>query len=132
MKRYESIRLKVSEPKGMVFNGRATSVVAESDRGSFCIRPNHIDLSASLIPGVIVVSDGSEEQFIATDRAIMVKCGDQLTVSTPFALVGNDLEHLHQKLNAYFTYLGGEEKETDLALLKLEAELIRQFRELTE
>lgn len=132
MKRFESLRVRVSQPSAVVFEGLAKNIVAESVFGSFCVKPNHVDLTTSLKAGIILVRMEDGEQFIGCDRALMVKCGDRIDITTPFALSGSDLLQLGTELEAYFSRLENEEKAADMAMLKLESELIRQFKELTD
>jgi F-type H+-transporting ATPase subunit epsilon len=66
------------------------------------------------------------------DRGILVKCGDEVLVSTPNGALGTDLAALRHLVAETFLALDEQERRTRAALARLEAGTLRRFRELQE
>ncbi|HOW99628.1 MAG TPA: F0F1 ATP synthase subunit epsilon, partial [Deltaproteobacteria bacterium] len=106
-------------------------VVAEAGNGSFCLLPRHVDFVAALVPGLlrIFAADGTEE-FYAVDEGILVKRGDDITVSTRNAVRVPDLGQARRVVEEKFKALDDREKSARTAAARLEADLVRRFMEL--
>jgi F-type H+-transporting ATPase subunit epsilon len=106
-------------------------VTAEAENGSFCLLPRHIDFVAALVPGILrFESSGGKEQFLAVDEGILVKCGQEVSVSTRNAVQGSELGTLMRTVEEQFEVLDDRERVTRSALAKLEADLVRRFMDL--
>lgn len=57
--------LRLRTPKGLVFDGPVSSVVAEDLDGWFGISPGRADFVAALPPGLLVLRDEEGEAFVA-------------------------------------------------------------------
>jgi F-type H+-transporting ATPase subunit epsilon len=126
------MRLKVLLPTEILIDQEVTKVVAEAVNGSFCILPRHIDFVAALIPGILSFEQGGQEEFLAIDEGMLVKCGAEVMVSTRNAVRGPELGRLKQTVNEQFEILDEQEKKARSALAKLEADFIRRFLDLEE
>jgi F-type H+-transporting ATPase subunit epsilon len=125
------MRLKVLLPSEVLLDAAVTKVIAEADNGSFCLLPRHIDFVAALVPGLLSFeSEDGREEFLAVDEGILVKCGDQVLVSTRQAVRGPDLGSLRQMIEAQFRAVDEQERKTRAAAARLEADLVRRFLEL--
>ena len=125
------MRLKILLPDKVLIDEVVTRITAEAGNGSFTLLPRHIDFAAALVPGLLsFVSVEDQEEFLAVDGGILVKCGPQVTVSTRNAVVGPDLGTLMQTIEEQFRVLDEREKIARSAVVKLEADLIRHFIEL--
>ena len=127
------LHLRVLLPTAILVDAPVNKVIAEADNGSFCLLPRHIDFVAALVPGVMsfFTTDGVE-QFAAIDRGILVKCGDEVSVSTLNGVTGTNLEELEDLVEKRFLELDEHERKTRSALARLEAGTLRAFRELQE
>ena len=123
------MRAKVILPSGVLLEQEAVKVVAEAQNGSFCLLPQHIDFTAALVPGILILTaaDG-EETFLAIDEGILVKHGREVLISTWNALRGR-LGELQQTVVAQLRDLGEQEQQARLALDRLEASLVHQIIE---
>ncbi len=122
------MRLLVLLPTAVLIDQEVTKVIAEAENGSFCILPRHIDFVAALVPGIFsFVSD--EEEFLAVDEGILVKCGSTVTVSTRKAIRSMDLGMLKRAVREEFRSLDEREKKTRTILAKLEADFARSVFE---
>jgi len=125
------MQLMVLLPTEVLINQPVRKVSAESPLGCFCLLPRHIDYCTALVPGLLgFESVEGEEVFWAIDEGLLVKCGDQVRVSTRMAIKGRDLATLKQAVEQQFRQLDEQERETRSALAKLEASLARLFMDL--
>lgn len=125
------MRLRVLLPEKVLLDVEAVKISAEAENGSFTLLPRHVDFVASLPPGILsFVTQEREEEFLAVDEGILVKCGSQVQVSARNAVLGKELGVLKQMIQARFLELDEHEKKSRDALYKLEAELVRRFMEI--
>ncbi|MGO8879807.1 MAG: F0F1 ATP synthase subunit epsilon [Desulfomonilaceae bacterium] len=125
------MRLKVVLPTDIVIDKEVIKVIAEAENGSFCLLPRHIGFVSVLVPGLLsYVCPGGQEEFVAVDKGILVKCGPDVVVSTGQALVGADLGMLKRAIEKKFNLMDERQKKANSAVAKLEANLVRRFLEL--
>lgn len=127
------MHLKVLLPTEVLIDEPVTKVIAEAENGAFCLLPRHIDFVAALIPGILYfyTTDG-EERFMAIDEGTLVKCGEQVLVSSFNAVSGSELAQLRATVAERFLSLHEHERVARTALARLEAGTIRRFVELEE
>jgi F-type H+-transporting ATPase subunit epsilon len=125
------MRLKVILPNKVLIDQEITKVIAEAENGSFCLLPKHIDFVAALVPGILSFEAGKEkgEEFLAVDEGILVKCDDDVTVSTRKAILSKDLGILKRTVKDEFKALDERERKTRTILAKLEADFARSLFE---
>ena len=127
------MKLKIILPTEILLDEEVIKVYAEAENGSFCLLPRHIDFVAALVPGLLSFVAGSgKETFLAVDEGILVKCGQEVLVSTNHALRGTDLGDLKQTVEEKFRMLDEREKQTRYASAKLEANFVRRFIKLED
>jgi F-type H+-transporting ATPase subunit epsilon len=127
------MRLRVLLPTEILVDEPVSRIIAEADDGAFCLLPRHIDFAAALVPGILGFFDGDgTERFVAIDRGILVKCADEVSVSTLNGVTGDDLETLRGLVQQRFLTLDEHERRTRTALARLEAGTLRAFRQLQE
>jgi F-type H+-transporting ATPase subunit epsilon len=126
------MRLKVVLPMKIFIDREVNKVIAEAGNGHFCILPKHIDFIAALVPGILSFEYDGEEEFLAIDEGILVKCSSDVRVSTRRAVRSKDLGKLKQTLEEEFRILDEREKKTRTILAKLELDFARRFLKLRE
>ena len=128
------MRLKVLLPTEIMVDEEVTKVTAEAGNGSFCLLPRHIDFVAALAPGLLsfVKAGDGQEEFLAVDEGVLVKCGPEVLVSTRQAVRGPELGRLRETVDQTFKVLTDQEKRTRTALANLEANFIRRLLKLEE
>ncbi len=125
------MKLKVVLPHEVFLDREVTKVIAEAENGFFCLLPRHIDFGAALVPGLLsFVDEEGGEHFVAVDEAMLVKCGDQVMVSTRHAANGGNLGELKQIVQQQFRQIDERERLARSASARLEAGLVRRFLEL--
>jgi len=127
------MRLQVLLPTEVLVDERVIKVITEAENGAFCLLPRHIDFVAALVPGVLCFcgNDGVEN-FAAIDEGVLVKCGQEVFVSTLNGVRGTDLDALRSMVEERFLELDEHERKSRTALARLEAGTLRGFRELQE
>lgn len=127
------MRLKVLLPTHVLIDQKVGKVVAEALDGSFGMLPRHIDFVAALTPGILLYeNEEGLERYLGTDEGILVKCGEEVLVSTRSAVPGDDLHTLRETVRERYLELDEREKSARSALARLEAGVVRRFIELQE
>ncbi|RTR07234.1 F0F1 ATP synthase subunit epsilon [Halomonas nitroreducens] len=127
------MQLRLLVPSEVLVDEPVTKVVAVAEDGAFCLLPRHIDFVAALVPGVFLFHDReAQERLFAVDRGLLVKCGQEVLVSTPNAVGGDDLGQLEALVEERFLALDEQERKSRTTLARLEAGTLRRFRNLQE
>ncbi len=126
------MRLKVLLPMKVFIDQDVNKVIAEAGDGYFCILPKHIDFIAALVPSILSFEHDGEEEFLAIDEGILVKCSSDVRVSTRMAVRSKNIGTLKQTLEEEFKILDEREKKTRSILAKLELDFARHFLKLRE
>jgi len=125
------MELRIITPERVIRHDHVRRVVAETPSGLFGILPRHIDYVTQLVAGVLVfeTEDGTEH-FTGVNAGTLVKAGPTVMVAVRDAIMSDDLGHLRERIEAEFRRHTEEEREARSALARLEAHMIRRFREL--
>jgi F-type H+-transporting ATPase subunit epsilon len=125
------MRLCVLLPDQILIDTEVSKVSAEAENGSFTLLPRHVSFVTALTPGILSFHtlDG-EEEFIAVDEGVLVKCGPEVRVSVRSAVMGHALGELRRLIEERFRQIDEHERKARDALYKLEADLVRRFVEL--
>ncbi|QBQ56584.1 F0F1 ATP synthase subunit epsilon [Nitrosococcus wardiae] len=127
------MHLKVLLPTEVLADEVASKVTAEARNGSFCLLPRHIDFVAALVPGILVfTTEDKKENYLAVDEGTLIKCGQEVLISTLNGVRSTDLESLKATVEENFLHLDEYERITRTALARLEAGVIRRFMELEQ
>jgi len=125
------MKLKVLLPTEVPIEEEVVKVIAEAEDGSFCLKPKHVDFVAALVPGLLSFETaGGREEFLAVDEGTLVKCGEEVFVSTANVVRGPNLGTLKEALEKQFMIVDDRQKGVRSAVAKLEANLVRKFIEL--
>jgi F-type H+-transporting ATPase subunit epsilon len=125
------MRLKVLLPTQILLDEAVSKVTAEAQNGSFCLLPAHIDFVAALVPGLLSFgTKKGKEVFLAVDEGVLVKQGQNVSISTRNAVRGEDLGRLRKTVEEEFKVLDDREKTARSAMAKIEANFVRRFLEI--
>jgi len=125
------MNLKVLLPTGVLIEEEVTKVIAEAHNGFFCLLPKHVDFAAAIVPGILSFETaGAREEFLAVGEGILIKCGQEVLVSTRNAVRGPDLGQLKRTVEERFKVLDDREKSARSAMVKIEAGFVRRFLEI--
>lgn len=125
------MRLLLSVPTGVLMDRSVAKIIAESDVGSFALLPQHADVAALLVPGLLAyyLEDG-REVFVAVDHGLLVKAGPQVRVACQRAVIAGDLGSAEEMVRERFKVRTDTEKQARRALVQLEGEILKRVREL--
>jgi len=125
------MRCKILLPSEIYLDQEVVKVTAEAENGSFCLLPRHIDFVAALIPGLLSIEDvKGVEVFMAVDEGILVKKGQDVSVSTRNVATIPNLGQLREVIEEKFKVMDDREKAARTAAARLEADLVRRLMEL--
>ncbi|TMM54195.1 F0F1 ATP synthase subunit epsilon [Sulfitobacter sabulilitoris] len=125
------MRLRVITPSGTCVDRSVRRIRAEAPDGHFGMLPHHIDFVTQLVPGVLVYEtpDGVE-RYVAVNSGTLVKCAQEVTVAVRGALTGDHLAELRTRVDTEFRRQDEAEREARSALARIEASMMRRFRDL--
>ena len=105
-------------------------VVADTTDGSYGLLPHRLDCVAALVPGVLTyeTKDGGAV-YVGIDQGVLVKAGDQVTVSVRRAVGGTDLGQLKDAVARDFLKLDEQERNVRMAVAKMESGLMGRLAE---
>lgn len=127
----DTLRLRLVIPTEILVDAVVRKVLAEGPEGSFCLLPRHIDCAAVLVPGLLAYeTTEGVEHHVAIDDGILVKCADEVLVSTRRGVAGGVLGSLRDSVADAFAAEDEHEYAARTALLKLEGSFIRRFLNL--
>ena len=125
--------VKIMLPEEILFEGKAVKLIAEAIDGSFALLPRHIDFVAPLVAGIVLITGQDyRETVIGIDEGTLVKCGQDVLISTRKGLIGNNLVSLREKVEEAFMTPDEHDLTARSAIARLEAGIIRRFIELEE
>lgn len=105
-------------------------ITCETTIGALTLLPRHIDCVAELTPSVLSYFMGGSWKYMAVNGGVLVKQGKDVSISTPFAVVENDLEKLKNTVKTEFKRQSEEEKKSNNSMVHLEAALAKMILEL--
>lgn len=125
------MKLVVLTPEEQLFDAEVSKVIAEANNGSFGMLGRHIDIVASLPPGILAFEypEGTKGYF-GVDEGILVKCGDEVSVAVRRAAFGRDLAELRRVVQEEFQVFDAQERTARSALARLEAGVMRRLFDL--
>jgi F-type H+-transporting ATPase subunit epsilon len=127
------MNLRVLLPERIAVDERVLKITAEAQDGAFCLLPRHVDMVAALVPGLMsFVNEAGHETFLAVDEGILVKCGDDVLVSTARVIGGRPLGELQRAVDQELKALGERQRRARAALGKIEADFVRRLVELEQ
>jgi F-type H+-transporting ATPase subunit epsilon len=125
------MKLRVLVPEEVAVKQSVVKVVAEAENGSFCLLPRHVDFVAALVPGLLSYEDrDGNEEFLAVDQGLLVKCGDEVLVSTARVIRDRPLGELQRAVEEELRSLDEHQRRARVALGKIEASFVGRLVEL--
>jgi F-type H+-transporting ATPase subunit epsilon len=104
-------------------------IVAETNGGQYGFLPQRLDCVAALLAGIFSYeSTEAGTKYIAVDKGILVKAGENVTVSVRNAIGGTDLGKLHEAVEKQFNELDDNEKKISSVMAKMESSFMLQLQ----
>lgn len=125
------MELRIITPERVARHDHVQRILAEASDGVFGILPRHMDHVTHLVAGVLVFeTENGVEQFVGVNSGTLVKAGPTVMVAVRDVIMSDDLGNLRGRVEAEFHRQTEQEREARSALARLEAHMIRRFREL--
>ena len=105
-----------------------SSVIIETNNGSYGLLPNRLDCVAALVPGIFTYETKEKGiRYVAVDEGLLIKADKQVMVSVRNAIDGADLGKLQELIEKEFTNLDEKEKNMRSVMSKMESRFIQTF-----
>lgn len=108
-----------------------SSIVAETNEGSFGLLPQRLDCVAAIIPSILSYETESKGiHYLAVDEGILIKIGSQVLVSVRNALGGTELDKLRKSIENDYVNLEKTEKDIRSTMAKMETGFLYSLEKL--
>ena len=127
------MQLKVITPSEIVTSCSIQKIMIEGIDGFRTLLPKHIDFITALKSGIMTyVTEDNQTIYLACNQGLFVKCGDQVSISTPWAVTSQNLSHLKQRIKQAFQEMEQERKEVGVSMARLEIGLTKGLMQLRQ
>ena len=127
------MKLTVFTPLGTALKSKINKVTVETLSGYYTLLPRHVDFAAAMGANIVsYTTEQNEEKYVACHRGIVVKKGDEVTITVQNAVVGETLDELSDVIRKEFKYNDEQRKELNSAMARLELGIIRGFEQLSK
>jgi F-type H+-transporting ATPase subunit epsilon len=127
------MKLRVLLPERVAVDEQVAKVTAEAEDGAFCLLPRHVDFVTALVPALLGFEDeAGSETLLALDHGILVKCGEEVLVSTTRVIGGRPLGELQRAVTEELERLDERQRRARSAAAKIEADFVRRLVELEQ
>ncbi len=125
------MQLTVCSPLGTVLETKVLKVTFETLNGFYTLMPKHVDFVAAMKPNIVRYTDeNNDESYVACHHGIVVKKGQNVTMSVQNAVISKSLDTLSLVIRNDFKENEERRKELNLAMARLELGLVRGFGKL--
>ena len=126
------MNLKVYCPTGIVLEESIEKIDFQALDGYFTLLPHHVDFVTALTPNIVRFTSGDGLTFMACNRGILTKIGQQVVLSAHKVVLGHSLSDLEQTIAIEFKQDDEQRKEINTVMARLEVGLSRGFMKLKE
>lgn len=123
--------LTVCTSMGTVLQNKVSKIYLDALDGGRTLLPKHVDFVSALGASIVSYEDLNHQRyFMACHSGIVVKKGENVTMTVQGALVRDNLDDLQQAVVAEFKENEEQRKELNTAMARLELGLIRGFNQM--
>ena len=127
------MELKVVTPTEVILSCPIQKITIEGIEGFRSFLPKHMDFITALKPGIMTyLTQDNTTKYIACNQGLFVKCGTQVSISTPWAVVSDNLQRLKQDIKVAFQEMEQERKEVGVSMARLEIGLTKGLMHLRQ
>ncbi len=123
------MNIMVLLPSKVLLKKRVLKINAEAINGHFTLLPKHIDFVAPLQTSILILTDEKEETYVAIDGGVLIKKEDDVWISTPRGMFGDDIDVLEQHIEEQWQIIKQTEEQAKSAKSKMESDVIRRYVE---
>src|SRR5690554_1363878 len=128
------MHLKILLPYGVFADIKSVKrIVVETTEGSYGMLPRRLDCTAALVTGILLYETESEgEKYIAVNEGILIKAGQQVSISVRHAIGNVPLGKLKAMVEKEMMELDELEINARMVMAKLETGFLQSFQKLRE
>lgn len=126
------MNLKVYCPTGIVLEKSIKKIDFQALDGYFTLLPKHVDFVTALTPNIVRFTDGTKTTFMACNRGILTKIGQEVVLSSHKVVLSDTLSSLEKTIAVEFKQDDEQRKEINAVMARLEVGLSRGFMRLKE
>ena len=126
------MHLQVCSPSEIVLDTNIEKFIFEGLEGEYSILPHHQDFVSVVKTGIVRYFCDSKNFYIACQQGTVIKKMNTLILSTPLAILGDDLNKLIQKIEDDFKQMEENRKEQNISMARLEIGLTRGLLDLVK
>ncbi len=126
------MNLQIFTPTQVLLNTTIDKIDIEAIDGFFTLLPRHIDFVTALKSSIVTYTTNEKKFYAACHRGVLVKKGDLVHLSTPLAVLDDNLESLKQTIAISFKDMEEERKELNLSMSRLELGLTKGLMSLNQ
>ncbi|MBR6674746.1 MAG: hypothetical protein IKL32_02355 [Alphaproteobacteria bacterium] len=125
------MQFKVHTPIGTILDLPVKKVDLEGLDGFWTLLPKHADFINTLTSGIITyTTEDNKTLYIACNKGVVVKKNQEVRISTPLAILDDNLENLTRTIETDFKQMEEERKEVNTTMARLEIGLIKGMKTL--
>jgi F0F1-type ATP synthase epsilon subunit len=122
-----TLHLTVRTPHEIVLEENARSIRVPTETGLVGLRPRMEPVILAIEPQLVFVRTDSSTRFVGTAGGLLTCDGDQVTLMTPLAVVGDDEATLQAELQRILSQ-PGQEMQARAMLDRLEGRILNEIR----
>ena len=125
------MKLRVFTPVETFLETEISKIDFEALDGFFTLLPKHVDFASAMPPNILhFTTSNGQTKYMACNRGIVVKKGDEVSLSVHKAVLSDSLQTLSRTIEVEFKQDDEERKEVNTVMARLEAGLSRGFMKL--
>ncbi len=125
------MKLRVFTPVETFLETEISKIDFEALDGFFTLLPKHVDFASAMPPNILhFTTSNGQTKYMACNRGIVVKKGDEVSLSVHKAVLSDSLQTLSRTIEVEFKQDDEERKEVNTVMARLEAGLSRSFMKL--
>lgn len=126
------MNLKILLPYGVFADIKnVKKIVVETTAGSYGMLPQRLDCTAALVTGILMYETADEgEKYIAVNEGILIKTGEQVSISVRHAIGDAPLGKLKEMVEKEMLELDELEINARTVMAKLETGFLQSFQKL--
>ena len=125
------MQFTVHTPIGTILDLPVKKVDLEGLDGFWTLLPKHADFINALTAGIVAYTTMDDKTlYIACNKGVVVKKRQDVRISTPLAILDDNLEKLTQTISIDFKQMEEERKEVNTTMAHLEIGLIKGMQKL--
>jgi alternate F1F0 ATPase F1 subunit epsilon len=131
-KMYKAMNFLLLLPTEIVIQKKIDKLIIEDAFGSFCILPEHADITTILAKGIVIIYEQGNKCYLALDGGYLVKEDKTVYISAESVILGENFKALARDCQKRVKTTNKKKYKVKSFLAKLEADFEKQLTEITK